>query len=156
MSKDEQVHVDASDGDSPLFRPHGVYEARINDGIFRAHVTGPINRELVLSLSHKISDLFRALPRERKAGGITEFHESMMFTHEALVAHRELIADGTKLLTQGMVIAHVAAPSVEGRELMAGIFARTVYGPLHIPYQCFETVAAAELWVHDQIATGSG
>jgi hypothetical protein len=154
MSKEDQVRVDASDGDNPLFPPHGVYEGRINDGIFRAHVTGPVNRELVLSLSHKISDLFRALQTERKAGGITEFHESMIFTHEALVAHRDLIADGTKLLTQGMVVAHVAAPTVEGRELMAGIFARTVYGPLNIPYQCFDTVAEAESWVHDQISAG--
>lgn len=152
MKDNETLRVGGSSPGAAVFKPHGEYNGTIADAVVTAHVTGPFNREMVVALAGKVADFYRSLPREHKAGGITVFHESMMFTADAIDAFRELIAYELSLLPQGIVVAHVAGPEVEGHFLMPGIFAKSVYGPTGIPYQVFETIEAAERWVREQIA----
>lgn len=152
MTEEDRVQVGGETGGESVFKPHGVYEGVVVDGIVNSSVTGPFNRELIVALSARVSTFFKLLPTDRKAAGLTEFRGSMLMTPEAVDAFRVLIAYELGQLPQGIVVAHAAAPDVDGRSFMPGVFAKSVYGPLGIPYRCFDTVEAARDWLRAQLA----
>lgn len=152
MNEKKSLRLDSSTIGKTIFKPHGEYDGNLVDGVVTAHVKGPINREMVVALSGKVGDFYRNIATDRRIGGITVFHESMMLTMDAIEAYRDLIVQELSLLPQGIVIAHVASPEVEASKLIPGIFARKVFEPLRVPYRFFDNLADAERWIREQIA----
>lgn len=151
MSKPTELKVNAATaGDAP-FAPHGEYCGAIEDRFVTAHVRGPFNREIITALAKQIAEFYSRLPPV-KTGAITVFDESMLFTADAIDVLRDLVAYELSLLPHGIVIAHVAAPSVEGSAFMPAVLEKNVYSHFGLKYQCFAELEHAQVWVREQLS----
>ncbi len=151
MTAPSELKISAETASATTFQPHGEYLGTIEDRVVTAHVRGPFNREMILELARRVADFYSTLPPVKTAG-ITVFHESMMFTAEAVETYRDVVAYELSLLPHGIVVAHVADLAVEGSALMPGILENKVYRHYGIPYKFFTSLPEAQAWVYEQLS----
>lgn len=99
------------------FTPHGEFKAYVDGRIIVSEVTGPWNRELVLTWANEMFVYGKQLSASGPYVGIAVIRESMLCPPDALDALRNAISYGTKKLgCVGNIL--VAAADVEGRKLL--------------------------------------
>ncbi len=121
-----------------------------DDGrVLVSHVVGPWNAELVAAWVSRSDPWARAASAKGAHGGITVIEGSMLSTPEALEMMRQAIRYAA---SYPHCVGHaiVARADVEGRVLMAPIFAQAHEGVC--PYRLFEDLAEARAWMDGLIA----
>ncbi len=127
-----------------LFRPHGNFSVYVHEQILLTEVTGPWNRELVDYWAEQAFVLAQQFSRERPYVAVTEVYESMLCPPDALERIGRAVAyTNQHLPSVGQCI--VAAPSVEGRDLLKSLYEKIQFA------QIFETREQALEWARHRL-----
>ncbi len=128
------------------FQPHGDITYWTEDQLLRYVARGPFNEEAFIALAEASRRLHDALPFHRPFGHITEVQGSALATPEAMATFEDFLTGMARRGNNGVAVAMVMAPEVEGRLLMAPRFEQA-YEKLGLPFRCFESVAEASAWL---------
>jgi hypothetical protein len=131
------------------FQAHGQFTARLDGRILVSDVTGPWNREAVLTWVGCVHGMAKALAASGPHVGLAVVRGSLLCPPDALAAMRDALAYATaKLQCVGNGI--VADDSVEGRELLRGVYAQIYAGSA--PHRFFHEYESAKLWALQLLA----
>lgn len=131
------------------FRPHGSADIEVHGQILIARIAGPWNIELIRHYQTLMKDHLPTL----SAGGpwalIIEIHGAAICPPDALAQIKAgAVAHATQ--SRRVCTSYVIAPDVEGHHVMDRVW-REIYAGL-IPFEIFETRAAAMAWSAEQLA----
>ncbi len=154
MDKTE-VKLDETSFAGTLFRPHGEYSSRIDGHFVLTQFRGPFNVEMLDAQRKLMVPLYAEAGRRGRFVVLVEILDSMLTSFEgveSIAKTMSLAATGTP---QFAGVAHVAAPDVEGRDMMGTIMLQKVFRPAGIPYKIFDAHEPARTWLTSLLAETS-
>ncbi|MGL6290307.1 MAG: hypothetical protein ACRC2H_06440 [Silanimonas sp.] len=128
------------------FQPHGDITYWTEDRLLRYIAQGPFNEEAFVALAEASRQLHEAMPFQKPFAHLTEVRGSALATPGAMATFEAFLVAMARRGNNGVAVAMVIAPEVEGRLLMLPRFEKA-YEKLGLPYRCFETVAEANVWL---------
>lgn len=128
------------------FQPHGDISYWTEDRLLRYVAHGPFNEEAFVALAEASRRLHEAQPFQQSFAHLTEIHGSALATPEAMATFETFLTSMAKRGGNGVAVAMVIAPEVEGCRVMAPRY-QAAYALLGLPYRCFETVDDARTWL---------
>jgi hypothetical protein len=137
---------------SPLFRPHGRADWRIDGAVLRTDVVGPFNRELAEAIGPILHQAYTLLRAQGPCAEIVTVRGSALAGPEALAA---LSGEMRKFVQDGLApvaTAFVMAPEVEGSHVMPALLVQSFAAAGWPACQVFATAAEAEAWVQGLLA----
>lgn len=139
------------------FQAHGQIEMWREGSIIRLRAQGPFNREAVLGLARAMADLLRADPPPAEASGapgrfgdLLEISGSMITSPDTMAEMERFLGHMAALGQAPVAIAYVAAPEVEGRDIMLPLI-EAMYQRQGRRFGAFETLAEARVWMQEQL-----
>ncbi|MES2129877.1 MAG: hypothetical protein V4463_21595 [Pseudomonadota bacterium] len=128
-----------------VFRPHGMFDCRVDGRLIYSEVTGPWNKELVTAWVTQVAPLAFEQARTGPHVGIAIIHDTLLCTPDALEELRRAVRYSvTKLGCIGHLV--VAGPDVTARDLIEPLF-RNLYEGL-CGHGFFDTVEEATAYGH--------
>lgn len=132
------------------FRPHGRVVVWSETGLVYYEATGPFNREVVDRLAIAQRDFLKEHTPAVPWGSIGIMRVSALMSEDALARYQELMSSPKPAPMVPVATAFVMGEDVEGRRLMAPLYAR-VYGAIARPFAVFDTLPAAQAWVRERV-----
>ena len=148
----EPIELSAELFSNLVFKPHGKYVASLEGQVIHSEITGPLNSEMIQLYRDSVRPLWLEAAEKGNFCTLAVLHESMLMTMDAIEQFAQATAAFAAKFPNYVGIAQVAAPSVDGRQLMAHVYRTRVYGPLGLRYEIFETVDEARAWLHAALA----
>lgn len=135
-----------SDATPSKFRPEGRIDvaARGNTLIYTA--TGPFNEELVTSLIEINTPIIQDISSNGPWIDLTIMTASALASPATLARFTAYLDDMAKLELAPLLTGWVMAPDLEGRRVMAPLYARC-FSTAGLRFSVFEDLASAEEWV---------
>lgn len=146
---DDSISTQALQGGG--FAPHGEFRLRFADGILYAHNIGPFNAEAM-----QLYARLRRMAYERWKlsgrwiGGIARWEGSTLMSPQAFDDYERGLMAFLSSEHRLVAVAWVADPELEGMRFMQERFGR-LFRASDMPFQLFDSMAAAEAWVQPQV-----